>query len=585
MSETKPASPASAAKVEPDSDSSTVPNFVRDRVAAEQAEAQQAGKGFALVTRFPPEPNGYLHIGHAKSICLNFGLAQQFGGTCNLRFDDTNPEVEDPEYVLSIKEDLKWLGFEWGETEFYASSYFGQLYAWAEKLVEDGKAYVDSQSIDEIREGRGNFHKAGVDSPHRSRSVEENLDLLRRMKAGEFDEGEHVLRAKIDMQHTNLNLRDPLMYRIRKVSHHRTGTQWCIYPMYDFAHGLSDAIEGVTHSVCTLEFQDHRPLYDWFIEAVGIEAPVPRQTEFARLNLGYTVLSKRRLLELVEKNLVHGWKDPRMPTISGMRRRGIPAAALRAFCERIGVARRDGVVDLSLFEHAIREELNATSPRVMAVLDPLKLVITNMQEGERHLFDAPYMPNDENAGTRPVVLTREVYIDRADFREEAPKKWWRLAPGKEVRLRYGCLVTCTDVIKNEAGEVIELRGTWDPESKGGTSPDGRKVKGTVHWVPAQESVLATVRLYDRLFADENPMQVEEGAHFTDKLNPDSLEVIEGVRLEPSLVGIEAGKRVQFERTGYFVVDSEDSTPDALVFNRTIAMRDSWAKLEKKMAGK
>ena len=563
-------------------DSSIAPNFVRDMIASQQAEAQQAGQPFSVVTRFPPEPNGYLHIGHAKSICLNFGMALEFGGKCNLRFDDTNPEVEDPEYVASIKEDVKWLGFDWEDREYYASSYFAQLYDWAEKMVQEGKAYVDSQSIDEIREGRGNFHKPGVNSPFRDRSVEENLDLLRRMKAGEFDEGAHVLRAKIDMQHSNLNMRDPLMYRIRKVTHHRTGDDWCIYPMYDYAHGLSDAIEGVTHSICTLEFQDHRPLYDWFIEAVGLEPPVPKQTEFARLNLGYTVMSKRKLLELVQKELVEGWDDPRMPTISGMRRRGIPAASLRAFCERIGVARRDGVIDVSLFEHAIREELNATSPRVMAVLDPVKFVITNMGEEERHVFEAPYMPNDESSEKRPVVLTREVYVDRNDFREEAPKKWWRLAPGKEVRLRYGCLVTCTEVVKNEAGEVVELRGTWDPDSKGGTSPDGRKVKGTVHWVPAGESLDATVRLYDRLFATENPSDAPEGGEWTDNLNPDSLQVIEGVKVEPALAGLAPGSKIQFERTGYFVADAKDSGADRLVFNRTIALRDSWAKLEKKL---
>ena len=560
------------------------PNFVRDRVAADLENAKQQGQAFTPVTRFPPEPNGYLHVGHAKSICLNFGLARDFDGKCNLRFDDTNPEVEDVEYIESIQEDVTWLGFEWDGEARYASDYFEQLYTWAQKLIRDGRAYVDSQTIDQIREGRGNFYKPGVDSPYRDRSAEESLDMLERMKAGEFEEGAHVLRAKIDMQHKNLNMRDPLIYRIRKVEHHRTGDAWSIYPMYDYAHGLSDAIEGITHSVCTLEFQDHRPLYDWFIEAVGLEPPVPQQIEFARLNLGFTVLSKRKLLELVKDGHVDGWDDPRMPTISGMRRRGISPAALRNFCDRIGVARRDGVVDISLLEHSIREDLNATSPRVMAVLDPLKVVITNFGEDQVESFDAPYMPEDAEKGSRQVHLTREIYVERADFKREAVKKWWRLAPGREVRLRWACLLTCDEFIEDENGEVIELRCTWDPESRGGNAPDGRKVKGTLHWVPAQMSLPATVRLYDRLFTQENPNDVPEGGHFTDLLNPDSLEINERARVEPSLGDIVPGSRIQFERMGYFVADSEDCREGNLVFNRTIALRDSWAKLEKKLGG-
>lgn len=564
-------------------DEGAPPNFIRDLVIEERQQAQAQGKDYELMTRFPPEPNGYLHIGHAKSICLNFGLAETFDGKCNLRFDDTNPEVEEVEYIESIKRDVRWLGFSWNGEARYASDYFDQLYAWAQDLIRAGKAYVDSQSIDEIREGRGNFYKPGVDSPYRDRPAEESLDLLARMKAGEFDEGAHVLRAKIDMQHANLNMRDPLMYRIRKVAHHRTGDTWNIYPMYDYAHGLSDAIEGVTHSICTLEFQDHRPLYDWFIEAVGLEPPVPRQIEFARLNIGYTVMSKRKLLELVRDEHVAGWDDPRMPTISGMRRRGISPAAIRNFCDRVGVARRDGVVDVSLFEHTLREDLNKSSKRVMGVLDPLKVVITNMEPGQVERFEAPYMPDDESAGTREVVLAREIYVERADFKREAVKKWWRLAPGKEVRLRYACLITCHDFVKNEAGEVTELHCTWDPDSRGGNPSDGRKVKGTLHWVPAEQSLPAEVRLYDRLFSVENPNEVPEGGHFSQHINPDSLQVNTHARVEPSLADIEPGTRIQFERVGYFVADSEDCKPGSLVFNRTIALRDSWAKLEKKLA--
>ncbi len=547
-------------------------NFIREIIQEDRA----TGKHDRIATRFPPEPNGYLHIGHAKSICLNFGMAQEFGGTCNLRFDDTNPTAEEQEYVDSIKQDVRWLGFDWGDRELYTSDYFDQLHAWAVQLIESGKAYVDSLSPEQIREYRGNFYNKGKDSPHRDRSVEDNLDLFERMRAGEFEAGDHVLRAKIDMQHKNLNLRDPPIYRILKATHHRTGDKWCIYPIYDFAHGQSDQIEGITHSVCTLEFQDHRPLYDWFLDALELD-PKPRQIEFARLNIGYTVLSKRRLLQLVEADHVNGWDDPRMPTISGMRRRGYTPEAIRAFCERIGVARRDGVVDVSLFEFAIREHLNAVTPRVMGVIDPLKIVIENYPEGEEEEFDAPLHPEDESFGTRKVPFGRELYIERGDFREQANRKWYRFAPGREVRLRYAALVTCNDVVKNDAGEVVELRCTWDPESRGGRSPDGRRVRGTSHWVSAKHAVDAEVRLYDRLFNVENPM---EGDDFVAHLNPDSLE-IKTAKLEPHLANAQPGDRVQFERVGYFCVDL-DSKPGALVFNRTISLRDSWAKLEKKL---
>ncbi|RMH40188.1 MAG: glutamine--tRNA ligase/YqeY domain fusion protein [Deltaproteobacteria bacterium] len=550
-------------------------NFIRELIADELA----SGKIDRIATRFPPEPNGYLHIGHAKSICLNFGLAEEFGGTCNLRFDDTNPLAEEQEYVDAIKRDIRWLGFDWGDREYYASDYFDQLYEWAVQLIREGKAYVDSQTPEQIRENRGNYYKPGVDSPYRNRSVEENLDLFERMKAGEFDEGTHVLRAKIDMQHKNLNLRDPLMYRIIKASHHRTGDRWCIYPMYDWAHGQSDQIEGITHSICTLEFQDHRPLYDWFLEALRLE-PRPRQIEFARLNLSYTVLSKRRLLQLVKEGHVDGWDDPRMPTLSGLRRRGVPPAAIRALCERVGVAKRDGVVDVSLFEHAIREELNRTAPRVMAVLRPLRVVIDNFPDGEVEHFDAPLHPEDPSYGSRSVPFSRVLYVERDDFREDAPKKWHRLAPGREVRLRYACLLTCREVVKDAAGEVVELRCTWDPESRGGRSPDGRKVRGTLHWVSAAHAVDAEVRLYDRLFRVENPAEADD---FLAALNPDSKQVLTGCKVEPYVAGLAPETRVQFERLGYFCADVE-STPQRPVFNRTITLRDSWAKIEQKLAG-
>ena len=553
------------------------PNFIHDLV---QREVEEGKRGGIVVTRFPPEPNGYLHIGHAKAICLNFTTAQiSDRGRCHLRFDDTNPEAEDAEYVDSIRDDVRWLGFDWGSHEYFASDYFERLYECAEDLIRRGLAYVDSQDLKEIRASRGDFYKPGVDSPFRERSVEENLDLLSRMRAGEFDEGAHVLRAKIDMASKDVNLRDPLMYRIRKVSHHRTGDDWCIYPMYDYAHPMSDAFEGVTHSVCTLEFAHHNPLYQWFVSHFDFD-PVPRQIEFARLNLTYTVMSKRLLKRLVEEGHVEGWDDPRMPTIAGMRRRGYTSAALRRFAERIGVSRRDGVVDVGLLEHALREDLNATSPRAMAVLRPLKLVIDNFPEGEELELDAPYKPNDPGFGSRKLHLTRELYIERDDFMEEPMKKWFRLAPGKEVRLRYAALVTCKEVIKNDAGDVVELRCTWDPDSKGGNSADGRKVRGTIHWVSATHAVDAEVRLYDRLFNEENPLDDSHEGDFTDRVNPMSLEVIDRAKLEPSLAARTPGERVQFERLGYFVVDP-DSTPDRPVYNRTIQLKDSWAKLAKK----
>lgn len=554
-------------------------NFVADLIEAEQQEQPSR----TVVTRFPPEPNGYLHLGHAKAIWLDFGMAARFGGRCNLRFDDTNPAAEETEFVEAIRADVAWLGYDIDESQvFFASDYFDQLYAWAEYLVEQGKAYVDSQTPEEIRDNRGNFYKPGVDSPFRERSVADNLELLRRMKAGEFDEGQHVLRAKIDMTHGNLNLRDPLMYRILKQEHHRTGDAWCIYPMYDFAHGQSDAIEGVTHSLCTLEFEDHRPLYEWFADNVPVEHK-PRQIEFAKLHFTFTILSKRKLRQLVEHNHVSGWDDPRMPTLRGLRRRGYPAEVLIELCERVGVAKRDGIVDVSLLEHMLRDRLNRESPRAMAVLRPLKLVIDNFPEDEVLHFDVPNNPEDPDAGKRSVPFSRELWVEQDDFREEAPKKWFRLAPGKEVRLRSACLVTCTEVIKDPAtGEVIELHCTWDPESKGGRSPDGRKVRGTLHWVSAQHAVEGEVRLYERLFAVENPNDVAEGGTFLDHLNPDSLEVLKDSKFEPSLATHhdQPGWRCQFERKGYFCVD-RDSTAERPVFNQTIGLRDSWAKLEKK----
>ncbi len=559
-------------------DDATPPNFIKELVERDIADGRRGGQ---VTTRFPPEPNGFLHIGHAKSICLNFGTAALgTPGRCNLRFDDTNPSTEDTAYVDAIKRDVRWLGFDWGETELYASDYFEQLYAWAVKLIKEGKAYVDSQSEEEIREGRGNFYKPGVESPHRGRSVEENLDLFARMRAGEFDDGEHVLRAKIDMQSKDVKLRDPLMYRIRKIAHHRTGTEWPIYPMYDWAHGQSDAIEGISHSLCTLEFQNHRPLYDWFLDAIGVD-PRPRQIEFARLNLGFMVMSKRKLLSLVQDGHVSGWDDPRMPTLAGMRRRGYTPEAIRSFCERIGVAKRDGVVDISLLEHELREDLNKRSPRAMAVLRPLKVVIENYPEDQEEHFEVPVHPEYPELGTRKVPFSRELYVERDDYMAEPPRKWFRLGPGREVRLRGACLITCEKAIRNDDGELVELRCTWDPESRGGAAPDGRRVRGTLHWVSARHAVDAEVRLYDRLFTVENPLG-HEGTPFIEFLNKDSLEVLKGCKLEPGLRDAKPGEPRQFERLGYFCADSEDSQPDALVFNRTIALRDSWAKLAKKL---
>jgi len=536
-----------------------------------------------VATRFPPEPNGYLHIGHAKSICLNFGLAEDYRGTCNLRFDDTNPSTEETEYVESILEDVRWLGFDWEDRLYYASDYFDQLYDWAELLIKKGLAYVDSQTMDEIREARGNYYRPGRESPHRGRSPEENLDLFRRMRAGEFPDGAHVLRAKINMQSPNMNMRDPLLYRIRHASHHRTGDDWCIYPMYDYAHGISDALESITHSICTLEFEDHRPLYDWCIQNLPLQYQ-PRQIEFARLNLTYTLMSKRRLLQLVNEGLVTGWNDPRMPTLSGLRRRGYTPEAIRSFCDRIGVAKNDSMVDVVLLEHAIRQDLEQQARRVMGVLRPLKLVIENYPEGEVDELDCPYFPEDPSRGTRKVPFSRELFVERDDFREEAPKKWFRLAPGREVRLRYACLVTCRDVVRDEAGEVVELRCTWDPESRGGNAPDGRKVKGTIHWVSAAHALDAEVRLYDRLFTKENPMDASDGSTFKDHINPSSLEVLGSCKVEPSLRQAGVGARFQFERLGYFCVDPDATPPQRLVFNRTVPLRDSWAKIEKKLQG-
>ena len=536
-----------------------------------------------VMTRFPPEPNGYLHIGHAKSICLNFGLAETYGGLCNLRFDDTNPTKEEVEYVESIKEDVRWLGFDWGDRLYYASDYFEQLYDYAVQLIEQGKAYVDGLSAEEIKEYRGTLTEAGKESPDRNRSVEENLSLFQSMRAGEFQDGRYVLRAKIDMASGNLNMRDPVMYRILHAEHHRTGNKWCIYPMYDWAHGLCDSIEGVTHSICTLEFEDHRPLYDWFLEELGVYQP--QQIEFARLNLTYTVMSKRKLLRLVEDGYVRGWDDPRMPTISGLRRRGYTPEAIRDFSERIGVARKDSTVDIKLLEWCIREDLNKHAPRVMGVLQPLRLVIENYPDDEVEELEAINNPEDPAMGTRMVPFSRVLYIERDDFREDPPKKWFRLAPGREVRLRYGYYITCVDMVKDkQTGEVIELRCTYDPATKGGWSPDGRKVKGTLHWVSAAHAIEAEVRLYDYLFLQSSPEEGEEGSDFKSNINQDSLEVLPSCRLEPSLAGATPGSRYQFERLGYFCLDP-DSSVDKLIFNRTVTLRDTWAKIEKKMKEK
>jgi glutaminyl-tRNA synthetase len=552
-------------------------NFLREMIEEDVRNGKNGGR---VITRFPPEPNGHLHIGHATSINLNFGLAAEFdGGVCNLRFDDTNPEAEDVEYVDAIQEDVRWLGFDWGDRKFFASDYFEQLYQYAILLIEKGLAFVDGSSLEEIRRLRGSFYEPGTDSSDRDRPVEENLDLFRRMRAGEFEDGTYVLRAKIDMKSPDLNLRDPLMYRIRRVHHHRTGDRWPIYPMYDFTHGLSDAIEGVTHSLCTLEFRDHRPLYNWFLEACEIENP-PEQTEFARLNLTYTVLSKRMLLQLVEDGHVDGWDDPRMPTLAGIRRRGYPPEAIRAFCDEIGITKRDAVIDVGLLEHCVRDDLNARVPRAMGVIRPLKVVIENYPEDRVDEFDAPYHPGDPSFGSRRVPLSRVIYIERDDFLEDPPAKWFRLAPGREVRLRYACLITCTEAIRDEAtGEIVELRCQWDPESLGGAPADGRKVRGTLHWVSASHSIEAEVRLYDRLFRTENPLAGE--GDFLDAINPDCLEVLSGCQVEPSLAGAQPGERFQLERLGYFCVDSKSIPSDKLVLNRTVGLRDTWAKEARK----
>lgn len=545
-------------------------NFIEEVIEADIAKGNTE-----IQTRFPPEPNGYLHIGHAKSICLNFGLARKYGGKCNLRFDDTNPVKEDVEYVDSIKEDVRWLGFEWAG-EHYASDYFEQLYQWAVELIKKGKAYVDDQSQEQIRLSRGTVTAPGTDSPWRNRSVEENLDLFGRMRDGEFADGEKTLRAKIDMAHPNMLMRDPIMYRILHSQHHRTGDKWCIYPMYDYAHGESDSIEKVTHSICTLEFAVHRPLYDWFISELGIFPS--HQYEFARLNMTYTIMSKRKLLQLVENKIVNGWDDPRMPTITAMRRRGYTPEAIRAFADRVGVAKRDNVIDLGLLEFFVRENLNKTSQRRMAVLNPLKVIITNYPEGEEEMFECVNNPEDQSAGTRMVPFSREIYIERDDFMEEPPKKYYRLSPGNEVRLRYSYLIKCERVIKDPQGNIVEIECTYDPQSKGGTSSDGRKVKGVIHWVSAPHAKEAEIRLYSTLFTKENPDDVEEGKTFLDYVNPES-EVITKGFIEPSLGETTPGERFQFERVGYFCVDP-DSSPNNPVFNRTVTLKDSWAKLNK-----
>jgi glutaminyl-tRNA synthetase len=550
-------------------------NFIRDMII-EDLRTKKYGDA-VIQTRFPPEPNGYLHIGHAKAICLDFGLADEFGGRTNLRFDDTNPEKEEQEYVDSIMEDVRWLGFEW-EGLYYASDYFDQLYQWAVQLIKAGKAYVDDLSADEIREHRGTLTKPGKDSPYRSRSVEENLDLFERMRAGEFPDGTRVLRAKIDMASPNLNLRDPVMYRILHAEHHRTGDKWCIYPMYDYAHGQSDSIERVTHSMCTLEFEDHRPLYNWFIRELGIFPS--QQIEFDRLNLTYTLLSKRKLLQLVQQGHVRGWDDPRMPTLSGIRRRGYTPEAIRNFCNSIGVSKTTGVIELAMLEHFVREYLNKRAPRVMAVLRPLKVVIDNFPENQVDELEAVNNPEDAGAGTRKVPFSRVLYIEQDDFREVPPPKYHRLSPGTEVRLRYGYIVKCTSVVKNGTGEVVEVHCTYDPETRSGSAASGRKVKATIHWVSAAHALDAEVRLYDTLFSNEDPSRTEEGQDFTSNLNPNSLEVLSGCKLEPSLAGAVAGSRYQFERLGYFCVDA-DSAPGKPVFNRTVALKDTWAKIAAK----
>lgn len=549
-------------------------DFIRDLVAADLRAGKNEGR---VHTRFPPEPNGYLHIGHAKSICLNFGIAQQFDGLCNLRFDDTNPSKEEVEYVESIINDVRWLGFDWGSRLFYASDYFEQMYEYTVHLIREGKAFVCDLTADQVRDYRGTLIEPGKESPNRNRSVAENLDLFQRMRAGQFPDGARTLRAKIDMASPNINMRDPVLYRILHAEHHRTGDKWCLYPMYDYAHPISDALEGITHSICTLEFEDHRPLYDWTLDNL----PVPchsQQIEFARLNLSYTVMSKRKLLNLVNEGHVAGWDDPRMPTLAGMRRRGYPPEAIRNFCERIGVGKRENLVDLALLEYCVREDLNRRAPRVMGVLRPLKVVLDNYPEGRVEELEAVNNPEDPAAGTRKVPFSRVLYLEREDFLEEPPKKFHRLAPGREVRLRYAYFIKCVQVVKDEAGEVVELRCTYDPETRGGYAPDGRQVKATLHWVSASHAVPAEVRLYDRLFTRPEP-GAEHGGDFLADINPNSLEVLTSCRLEPSLAGAAPGSFYQFERQGYFCADLKDSAPGALVFNRTVTLRDPWARLQ------
>ena len=551
-------------------------HFIRNIIIEDLKQNKNGGR---VHTRFPPEPNGYLHIGHAKSICLNFGLAAEFNGLCNLRFDDTNPSKEDVEYVDSIKEDIRWLGFDWDHREYYASDYFERLYQFAVQLIKAGKAYVCDLSADEMRDYRGTLTEPGKNSPYRERPIEENLNLLQRMKAGEFPDGARTLRAKIDMASPNLNMRDPVMYRILHATHHRTGDKWCVYPTYDFAHGQSDSIEGITHSICTLEFEDHRPLYDWFLDQLNIHHP--QQIEFARLNLTHTVLSKRRLLQLVRQKHVTGWDDPRMPTLAGFRQRGYTPEAIRNFCERIGVAKRNSMVDIAMLEHCLREDLNKRAPRVMAVLRPLKIVIENYPEGQVEELEAVNNPEDPTMGTRKVPFSRELYIEQEDFREEPPKGFFRLSPGREVRLRYAYIIKCEKVIKNpDTGIVTELRCTYDPDTKSGSSQSKRKVKATIHWVSATHAIGAEVRLYDHLFTKEDLDDIPEGSDWLANINPKSLERLTGCRVEPLLAKAKGGERYQFERLGYFSVDNADSSPSSLVFNRTVTLRDTWAKVER-----
>jgi glutaminyl-tRNA synthetase len=558
-------------------------DFIRNIIAEDLRINKNEGR---VVTRFPPEPNGYLHIGHAKSICLNFGIAaENKGGVCHLRFDDTDPGKEDIEYIESIKIDVKWLGFDWGKHLYYASDYFDQLYEYAVQLIKKGRAYVCSLSPEEVKEYRGTLTEPGKDSPYRSRSVDKNLDLFARMRAGEFGDGTHILRAKIDMASPNLNMRDPTIYRIKRMPHHRTGDKWCIYPMYDYTHCLSDSIEGITHSICTLEFEDHRPLYDWVLDQLEVECH-PQQIEFARLNLSHTIMSKRKLLKLVESGVVTGWDDPRMPTISGLRRRGYTPKSIRDFCERIGVAKKDSTVDVALLEHCVRQDLNQGAPRVMGVLRPLRVVIENYPEDQVEELEAVNNPEDPGMGCRKVPFSRVLYIEQEDFREDPPKKYFRLAPGREVRLRYAYFIKCVEVIKDEqTGEITELRCTYDPETRGGGAPDGRKVKATLHWVSVAHSLRAEVRLYDHLFLEANPDEVKDGSDFRANLNPNSLETLTLCRVEPSLAGAAPGNLYQFERQGYFCVDIKDSSDGALVFNRTVTLRDPWAKIEKAMKNK